>query len=176
MFLVRINPDQFTEGLEYVEEIWENLYPDYPFSYFFTADLYRQIYRQDIGQAKTLSVISLLSIIIACLGLLGLMRYLAGARTREIGIRKANGASSLRILLLLNRDFLIMIILSLAIGIPGSVFLVRYWLQNFLYRVEVQWWIYGLAALGFLLISILTVSYRAWKAASQNPLKSLRYE
>ena len=99
-----------------------------------------------------------------------------GARTKEIGIRKVNDASTFQILLLLNRDFIIMVIMALAIGIPVTFLLVRSWLQNFVYRIDILWWVFAIASFGFLVISILTVTYQSWRAASQDPVKSLRYE
>jgi putative ABC transport system permease protein len=175
-FLIRIDRNNFSDGLEFVHETWERLYPDYSFSYFFVDNLYRDIYSQEIRQAKILGTISVLTMIIACLGLFGLMRYLAGTRTREIGIRKVHGARTFQILLLLNRDFLIMVIMALAIGIPATYLLARSWLQNFVYRTGIQWWMFAIVSLGFLVISMLTISYQSWLAASRNPSKSLRYE
>ena len=175
-FLIRINENEFQEALNYIRDTWNNIYPDLPFEYDLVDDLYSGIYRNEILQAKILGVISLLTIIIACLGLVGLMRYMAAARTREIGIRKVVGANTLRILLLLNREFLIMILLALVAGIPLAWYLVKSWLQNYVYRIELEWWVPALVCIGFLVISLLTTSYQSFITASRNPVDSLRYE
>jgi putative ABC transport system permease protein len=175
-FLVRLNQSEIPAALEYIREKWDELYPDYPFEYRFVDDLYRDLYRHEIRQARILGVLSVLTVIIACLGLVGLMHYLAGIRTREIGIRKVNGARPVNILILLNREFIQLILLSLVIGIPLAIYLLDQWLRNFVYRIDLQWWIPVLTGLGFLLISLLTVTYQSWAAAARNPLASLRYE
>ncbi len=175
-YLIRVNDKQFPEALEFIKQTWDNLYPDFPFEYDLVDDLYSGIYRHEIIQAKTLGALSILTMLIACLGLVGLMRYMAGARTREIGIRKVNGASILNILILLNGEFMLMILLALLAGIPLAWYLVRSWLQNFIYRIDIEWWIMGLTGLVFLVLSLLTVSYQSWIAAGRNPVKSLRYE
>ncbi|MCK5462138.1 MAG: FtsX-like permease family protein, partial [Bacteroidales bacterium] len=108
--------------------------------------------------------------------LVGLMHYLAGARSREIGIRKVNGAMVSDVLILLNRDFLVMVLLAVLIGIPVTWYLADSWLDNFVYRIEIKWWIMLLTGLGFLIISLLTVTYQSVMAASRNPVSSLRYE
>ena len=175
-YLIRVNEAEFLEALDFIREQWDAFYPDFPFEYEGVDELYSSLYKNEIVQMKTIGAISVLTLIIACLGLVGLIRFLAAARTREIGIRKVNGATRLRILFLLNREFIIMILLALSVGIPAALYLVGKWLQNYVYRIEMDWWITVLMGLGFLLISLLTVSYQSWKAASRNPVQSLRYE
>jgi putative ABC transport system permease protein len=175
-YLIRIDEEKTQEALDFIRDTWDEIYPDYPFNYERADDLYAGIYRHEIVQAKILGIITVLTMIIACLGLVGLMRYMAGARTREIGIRKVNGASILKIIVLLNRVFFIMILLALAVGIPVAWYLIRAWLQNFVYRIDIEWWIPILTGTLFLLISLLTVNYQSWVAAARNPVKSLRYE
>jgi putative ABC transport system permease protein len=175
-YLIRVNESEFREAVEFIGEKWDDIYPDLPFEYTPVDDLYAGIYRIEITQAKILGLMSLLTVIIACLGLVGLMRYMSAARTREIGIRKINGANSLRILLLLNREFMIMMLLAIAAGTPVAWSLLRSWLQNYAYRIEMAWWIPVLTGLGFLVISLLTTSYQSLTAASRNPVDSLRYE
>ncbi len=175
-FLVRVDAENFRFAVDFVNDKWDALYPDYPFNYDLVDDLYENTYQREIVQARILGVISVLTMIIACLGLVGLMRYLAGARTREIGIRKVNGARVSNILILLNRDFLVMVLVAVLIGIPVTWYLAQSWLENFVYRIEIKWWIMLLTGAGFLLVSLLTVSYQSWKAASRNLVSSLRYE
>jgi putative ABC transport system permease protein len=106
----------------------------------------------------------------------GLIRYLAAARTREIGIRKVNGADRTRILILLNREFLFLILVALAAGIPGAHYLSAEWLRNYVYRIDIYGWVPFMTATGFLIVSLLTTSIQSWSAASRNPVESLRYE
>jgi putative ABC transport system permease protein len=175
-FLIRVDAGKYREAVSFVNREWDRMYPDYPFRYDGVDELYEGIYRREIVQARILGLISLFTMVIACLGLVGLMHYLAGARTREIGIRKVNGAGTGSILVLLNRDFLMMIVAAMIIGIPISWYLTRSWLENFVYRIEIKWWILLLTGMAFLLISLFTVTYQSWKAASRNPVSSLRYE
>jgi putative ABC transport system permease protein len=175
-FLIKVDPEHFREAIAFINREWDEMYPDYPFRFELVDELYEGIYRREIVQARILGLISIFTMIIACLGLVGLMHYLAGARTREIGIRKVNGAGISSILILLNRDFLVMVLIAIIIGIPFTWYLTSRWLENFVYRIEIKWWIMVLMGLGFLLVSLITVTYQSWKAASRNPVSSLRYE
>ena len=175
-FLIKVDSQNFREAIEFVNREWDEMYPDYPFRYDMVDDLYEGIYQREMVQGRILGLISIFTMIIACLGLVGLMHYLAGARTREIGIRKVNGARVSSILILLNRDFLVMVMIAIIIGIPVAWYLASSWLENFVYRIEIKWWIMLLTGTGFLMISLLTVTYQSWRAASRNPVSSLRYE
>ncbi len=175
-FLVRVDADHFQDAIDFVNRQWDEMFPDYPFRYEPVDDLYEGIYRREIVQARLLGLISAFTMIIACLGLVGLMHYLAGSRIREIGIRKVNGAKVRDILILLNRDFLVMVAIAILIGTPVTWYLARSWLENFAYRTEIKWWIVLATGAGFLMVSLLTVSYQSWRAASRNPVSSLRYE
>jgi putative ABC transport system permease protein len=175
-FLIKVDSEHFREAIDFVNHAWDEMYPDYPFRYELIDDLYKGIYQREIVQGRILAVISIMTMFIACLGLVGLMHYLAGARTREIGIRKVNGAKVSNILVLLNRDFLLMVLVAILIGIPVTWYLADSWLENFVYRIEIKWWIMLLTGTGFLVVSLLTVTYQSWKAASLNPVTSLRYE
>ncbi len=175
-FLIKIDSENFREAIDFVNQEWDEMYPDFPFQYDLVDDLYEGIYQREMVQGRILGLISIFTMIIACLGLVGLMHYLAGARTREIGIRKVNGARVSSILILLNRDFLVMVLVAILLGIPATFYLANSWLENFVYRIEVKWWIMLLMGLAFLIVSLLTVTYQSWKAASRNPVTSLRDE
>jgi putative ABC transport system permease protein len=175
-FLIRVDAENFSESIGFINRQWDEMFPDYPFTYDMVDDLYEGIYRREMVQGRILGVISIFTMIIACLGLVGLMHYLAGARTREIGIRKVNGARIGSILVLLNRDFLAMVFTSIIIGIPLAWYLAGSWLENFVYHIEIKWCIMLLTGLGFVLVSLLAVTYQSWKAASRNPVSSLRFE
>ena len=119
---------------------------------------------------------SILAIVIACLGLFGLVTYAAEQRTKEIGIRKVLGANVQNILNMLSKDFLKMVIVSLIIAFPIAWWAMTKWLQDFAYRVDIGWWVFGFAALITIGIALLTISFQAIKAAVANPVKSLRTE
>ena len=119
---------------------------------------------------------SLLAIILACLGLSGLSAYSIIRRTREIGIRKANGAGIGRVMLLLNRDFVVWVIAGFVIACPVAWFAMHRWLTNFAYRTEPSWWIFALAGIIAVIIALLTVSWQSWRASTMNPAEALREE
>lgn len=116
------------------------------------------------------------AIFISCIGLFGLITFVAAQRKREIGIRKVLGASVSGISLMLGKEFVLLVILAMLIAFPVAYYLLQQWLRNFAYRVTVGWWVYALAGLAAILISMLTIGYQAVKAALANPVNSLRAE
>jgi putative ABC transport system permease protein len=125
---------------------------------------------------KIVMLFSILAVFIACMGLLGLTAYMNRLRIKEIGIRKVNGASLAELLAMLMKDFAKWVVIALFLAIPLSWYLLNYWLQTFAYKTELSWWIFALAGLLALGIALLTVSFQSWKAATKNPVESLRYE
>ena len=175
-FLIKIDEGNFSDAIAYVKTTWDRIYPDYPFTYDFVHDLYLKLYKREIVQKKVLAIISILTIIIACLGLVGLMIYLTEMRTKEIGIRKVNGASILSIIYLLNRNFVIWISIAFLLAIPTSLYLMSIWLNNFAYQINISWWMFIIVFFAMQSIIILTVSFQSFKAASRNPVESIRHE
>jgi len=108
--------------------------------------------------------------------LFGIALISINKRTKEIGVRKVNGASVIEILQLINNDFIRWVLLSIAVSIPVSVYLVNIWLKRFAYKTDLNWWIFAVASLSALIIAVLTVSWQSWKAATRNPVEALRYE
>jgi len=159
-----------------LEKIWTSHYPGNPFHYFFLDDFYNEQYQADHRFSKLFMVSSLLGIIIACLGLLGLSAYSITRRRKEIGIRKTNGATSSHLMIILNKVFVIWVGIAFVIASPLAWFAMNRWLQNFAYKTELSWWIFALAGLIALIIALLTVSWQSWRAANKNPVESLRYE
>ena len=121
-------------------------------------------------------IFSILAIFISCLGLFGLSTFMAETRTKEIGIRKVLGASIPSLFSMLSKDFLTLILLSGVLAIPVAFFVMQEWLENYAYRIDIQWWVFGVAILSVLLIGFFTISYQASRAAFLNPVKSLRNE
>jgi len=162
--------------LSELEELWISHYPGNPFHYFFLDDFYNEQYEAEQRFSNLFLASSLLGIIIACLGLLGLSAYSITRRRKEIGIRKTNGASSSHVMVILNKVFVIWVAIAFIIACPIAWFAMNRWLQNFAYKTELSWWIFALAGLIALLIALLTVSWQSWRAANKNPVESLRYE
>jgi putative ABC transport system permease protein len=125
---------------------------------------------------KIFGYFSLLAILISCLGLIGLSSFMTQRRTKEIGIRKINGAKSVEIFSLLSKEYILWVMISIIIACPVAWFAMNKWLQNFAYRINISLWIFLLAGFLALLIALLTVSWQSYKAASKNPVEALRYE
>ena len=164
------------ENIAMAEKVFKKHNPKYPFEYEFIDQEYARKF-EDQQRTETLaSLFSLLTIIISCLGLFGLASYMAANRIKEIGVRKVLGASVPNITALLSKSFLTLVGISLFIAIPISWYVMKQWLQDFAYRIELSWWIFALSGLLALTIAFITVSYQAVKAARSNPIKSLRTE
>ena len=159
-----------------IETEWQKMAPSQPFSYDFMDDEFNNIYLDEQRMGGISLSFSVLAIFIACLGLFGLTAYAAEQRTREIGIRKVLGASVGGIMRLLSRDFLRLVVVAMLIAFPLSWFVMRRWLQDFAYRINIGWEIFAVAAVLAIGIALLTVSFQAVKAALSNPVKSLRSE
>ena len=177
MIHIKFNPNNsISDNLSVTETIFKKYNPNYAFSYEFVDEDYAEKFAEEQRIEKLASLFTLLTILISCLGLFGLASYMAQNRIKEIGIRKVLGASVNRITTLLSIDFLKLVMISLLIAIPISWYMMNRWLQDFAYRIDLSWWVFGLAGLLALVIAFLTVSYQAVKAARANPVKSLRTE
>ena len=139
-------------------------------------EMFDTLYKSDTKISLLVLIFSLIAIFISALGLFGLAAFTAERRTKEIGIRKVLGASINNIISLIAQEFLWMVFLSIIIATPIAWIFMSKWLQNFAYRVSLNWWIFGLAGMTALLIALATVSIQAIKAALMNPVKSLRTE
>ena len=137
---------------------------------------FEQIFRSEMMVSKLSRLFAALTIFISCLGLFGLAAYTAERRTKEIGIRKVLGASVRNVLFLLSRDFLLLVFIAFIIAFPLAWLAMHSWLQDFAYRIDISWWVFGIAGVAALLIALLTISFQAIKAALANPVKSLRTE
>lgn len=174
--IARVQANDFTTFLSSVEEVWERVFPDAPFTYSFLDQDFQRNYDKEQRAVNILIYFTVIAILIACLGLFALSAFAAEQRTKEIGIRKVIGASSFQLARLLTLEFLQLVLLSLVLAIPLASYIMQVWLQAFAYRIEMEWWMYvvsGILALG---IALVTVSFQALKAAWSNPVKSLRSE
>ncbi len=174
---VRVAPGNLEKTMRGLEETWKEIMPGYPFDYHFVDESLDLMYRTEERLGTLLKYFTILAIIIACLGLFGLASFTAERRTREIGVRKVMGARVSSVMMLLSKEFSLLVMISCMIAIPASLLVMRkVFLQNFEYRTDMAWWIFLAASLAALLIAILTVSYQAARAALTNPANALRYE
>lgn len=165
-----------TQTLAAIESKWKNFLADVPFDYSFLDEDLNAAYASDQRTAKLFGIFTGLSIFVACMGLFGLVAFTAQKRTKEIGIRKVLGASVTSVVKLLSVDFIKLVVLSLIIACPIAWFAMHNWLQDFAYRIHIEWWVFALAGIAALALTLITVSFQAIKAAIANPIKSLRTE
>ena len=175
-YSIKVNSADMHQSMAIIEKTWNKYFPADPFNYFFLDDSYNNQYKADTRFGAVFGLFAGLAIIIACFGLLGLSAYNVLQRTKEIGIRKVLGASVNSLLVLLSREFLMLVIVSLFVAIPITWLVMNNWLQDFAYRINIQWWVFALAGLIAILIAMLTTGLQALKASVSNPVKSLRTE
>lgn len=173
---VRLDGANAHQALAHIESVWARLVPDRPFTYTFLDQHFAELYASEQQMSRVVGVIGLLVVFIACLGLFGLASISTEQRIKEIGIRKAVGASVPQLALLLSRHFALLVGLAFLIAAPIAYFVMQRWLENFAYHIDLSIWTFLLAGVGALSIAILTVSYRTIAAARANPVKALRYE
>jgi len=175
-FTLKIEGETDRTQLSELEALYKEHFPKSPFIYQFVDEYFRQYYSEERRLGQLISIATLLVIIISCLGLFGLVTHSVEQRTKEIGIRKVLGASVSSIVSLLSKDFLKLIPIALIIASPIAWYAMQQWLQNFAYRIEIQWWVFALAGVAAISIAFLTVSFQSVRAALANPVESLRSE
>jgi len=174
---LRLNPKySASQNLTTIEGIFKEHFPGIPFQYNFIDEKYGVKFAAEERVGTLSGIFTALAILISCLGLFGLTSFVAERRTKEIGVRKVLGASVFNVWNMLSKDFLKLVIISCFIAIPIAYYVMNGWLQEYPYRIILSWWIFVLAMLGAVLITIITVSFQAIKAARANPIKSLRTE
>lgn len=174
--LISFNTADVRRTLEETGEVWSRMFPQYPFEYEFLDQEYNALYQQETRAGNIFTSFAVLAIFIACLGLVGLASYMVEERTREIGVRKVLGATSAQVMTLFSKDFVILILTGFLISVPVAWYVMVQWLQNFAYRIEIEWSVFLLAGLITILIAVVTVSYQALRAARLDPVDSLRSE
>jgi putative ABC transport system permease protein len=173
---IKYDQKQSLAAVKAIRENFEKAFPGFPMQYDYVEDLYSKIYKNE-NQLKSLStILGILAILLSSLGLWGITGIIYQSRTKEIGIRKVNGATRKKIVLWLLRDINLVVFFSVLTGIPVAYILMRDWLINYPLRISLQWWMFVLPALLIYLIALLTVFWQANKAAGMNPVESLRYE
>lgn len=173
---VRINTADIPKLISTIEQKFKELGSDQPFAYSFMDEDFNKTYSNEQRMGDISLIFSALAILVACMGLLGLITFAAEQRAKEIGIRKVLGANGLNIVSMLSKDFLKLVLIASFIAVPIGWWAMNTWLQGFAYRTEIGWWIFALAAMLSVCIAFITISYQSIKAASRNPVKSLRSE
>jgi putative ABC transport system permease protein len=172
--LIKTEPGKTKEAISSLEKVWRQIEPKFPFVYYFVDEDYKQLYNSEQTISKLSNGFAFFAIFISCLGLMGLTIFTAEQRKKEIGIRKVIGAQSMDIVWMLSTDIIRIVLLSLLISIPLAWMAMNSWLRNYPYRTPVSWWIFLLSGAIALVIALCTISFQAIKAASANPVKSLR--
>jgi putative ABC transport system permease protein len=177
MLYVKINPNvSARDALARISAVWGHIAPAEIFSYQFVNEDYARKFAAEERVGELAAVFAVLAILISCLGIFGMASFVAEQRMKEIGIRKVLGASVFNVWRLLSMNFVMLVIISLLIASPVAWYFMHHWLQNYQYRTEISWWIFVVAGLCALLITLLTVSFQTIRAALTNPVTSLRSE
>jgi putative ABC transport system permease protein len=174
--LVRVKPGETEAGLRSTELLWKEYAPGYPFKYSFLNQNWEDFYKTEAQRGKVFNTLAILSIFISCLGLFGLSAFSAERRTKELGIRKALGASMTGLVRLMGKEFTVLVLLAACVGCPAGWYLMTQWLDTYAYHVDVGYLTLIMAAMVCLVISLVTISYHSVKVAASDPVKSLRYE
>ena len=174
--IFKVNTADIKNLIASVQNKWKTLAQGLPFSYRFLNESFDEMYRAEQRAGKVALIFSVLAIFIACLGLFGLATFIAEQRTKEIGIRKVLGASVKGIVQMLSKDFIKLVAIAFVFAVPLAWWAMGTWLQDFAYRINIEWWMFAFAGIMALIIALLTISFQAIKAAIANPVKSLRTE
>jgi putative ABC transport system permease protein len=173
---IKLSTRNLSNTMQQIASTWKTFAPDKPIQYSFLDETFAQLYKSETNFQKVFVVLVILSIVIACLGLFGLSAFTAEQRTKEIGIRKVLGASVSGIATMLSKDFLKLVIISIFIASPLAYWAMNKWLQDYAYRIQINWLIFLIAGIAAVFIAVITISFQAIKAAVANPVKSLRTE
>lgn len=174
--LARLNPGNPDTSIDFIKNAWTQLSNGEPFKYTFLDEEYNNLYRNEAKTQQLFLLFAILSVFIAGLGLFGLASYMALQRTKEVGVRKVNGATRGNIILLLTKNYAKWVLIAFVIACPVSWFILNRWLMNFAYHADLNWWIFLTSGAAALFIALSTVSWQAWRAATKNPVEALRYE
>lgn len=174
--LIKLKTKDFNKTLAFIKQNWEEIYPDVPFDHYFLNDSLNKQYKNREQTNSLILHLTLLTIFLSCLGLLGLSAYSTHQRKKEIGVRKVNGASITSIVALFSTEFIKLVTIAFAIATPIAWYLMNNWLQDFAYRITIQWWMFAIAGGIAIGIALVTVGFHAIKAAITNPIKSLKTE
>ena len=173
---VKLKATDIKNTLAHINNVWNKFAPGYPLDYKFMDESYGAMYKAEAKLSDLLWIFTIMAIVVGCMGLFGLAAFSAEQRTKELGIRKVLGANAFDIVGLLSKNFLVLVMIASLIAFPVAWWAMNSWLKDFPYRVNISWWVFGIAIIAALAVALLTVSFQAVKAALANPVKSLRTE
>lgn len=176
MLFAKITPGNINRAMDAITATWKAFIPDAPLDYQFMDEAFDNLYKNDLKISKLVLLFSCISIVISALGLFGLSAFVAEQRRKEIGIRKVMGATVSQITTMLSKDFVVLVVMAIVIASPIAWWAMDKWLENFVYRINISWWIFLAAGSAVILISLITISVQSVRAAMVNPVKSLRRE
>jgi putative ABC transport system permease protein len=174
--MVKGNANQAIQTRETISQVWKNLIPDYPVNIESISDRYEWFHRENKNYIRLIGACSIISLFLSMIGLFAISYQTSRYRTKEIGIRKINGASIFEILGMLNKDYLKWVAIACIIAFSAAWYAMNKWLNNFAYKTGINWWVFLLAAMIALCITLLTVGWQSLRAATRNPVEALRYE
>jgi putative ABC transport system permease protein len=175
-FAISIQPDHVNETIARVKQTWDKIFPERVFEYSFLDKDIDDQYKDKANFSRMIACFSLVAILLSCSGLFSLAFFMAIKRTREIGIRKVLGANISSIVIMLSADFVKIVLLSAIIATPFAWWLLHNWLEGFAYHISIMWWVFVMSAFAAMMIAFVTISFQSFRAASMNPIKSLRSE
>jgi len=173
---IKLSTTNMASTMQSIKKIWEQTFPNYVYEYRFLDDKIAGFYKQESQLSQLYKIFAALAIFLSCLGLYGLASFMAVQRIKEVGIRKVLGATAGNIVYLFSKEFIILISIAFLIATPLAWYFMNKWLQDYVYRINISWWVFALAGILALLIALITISFQAIKAAIANPVKSLRSE
>ena len=173
---IKLNTSQLSQVMKKIETSWNQFFPEYVYTPTFMDDRFNDFYKQENQLSLLYKIFAGIAIFISCLGLYGLVSFMAAQRTKEVGIRKVLGASVVNIVYLFSKEFTILILVAFAAAVPVAYYMMSNWLNNFAFRINITVWVFALAIISSVIIAWITVGYKSIRAALANPVKSLRTE
>ena len=173
---IKLATTNISSTMQAVKKAWEQTFPDYVYEYRFLDDKIESFYKQESQLSQLYKIFAAIAIFLSCLGLYGLVSFMAVQRVKEVGVRKVLGASVSSVIYLFSKEFIILVAIGFGIASPIAWYFMDRWLQDYVYRVNISWWIFLLGGISAVVIALITVSFQAVKAALANPVKSLRTE
>ena len=173
---IKLNTAHLSAVTKEIEAAWNQFFPEYVYTPTFMDDRINDFYKQENQLSLLYKIFALIAIVISCLGLYGLISFMATQKTKEVGIRKVLGASVTNIIYLFSKEFTILILVAFAVAVPVAYYMMHSWLDNFVFRIHITIWVFILAIACSVLIAWITVGYKSVRAAIANPVKSLRTE
>lgn len=173
---IRLLPGNLAENMDELTKVWTEFMPGEALNYTFYDSYFDSLYKKEEKTAQAIGILAFIALVLTCMGIFGQIFQESLNRTKEIGIRKVNGARVSEVLVMLNKDFVKWVSIAFIIATPIAYYAMNKWLENFAYKTSLSMWIFALAGLLALGIALLTVSWQSWRAATRNPVEALRYE